>query len=128
MTTKIHAIVDALGNPLVLSLTPGQVHDIQQAEPLTAQIEAGALLGDKGYDADSYIESLQKRGIQVVIPPKANRKIQRRCDFALYRERNLVERFFNIIKHLQGIATRYEKTTRNFLAGLHLACALVWLK
>jgi transposase len=112
----------------VLSLTAGQVHDIQQAEALTAQIEAGALLGDKGYDADSYIESLQKRGIQVVIPPKANRKIQRECDFALYRERNLVERFFNIIKHFRGIATRYEKTARNFLAGLHLACALVWLK
>ena len=128
MTTKIHAIVDALGNPLVLSLTAGQVHDIQQAEVLTAQIEAGALLGDKGYDADSYIESLRKRGIQVVIPPKANRKIQRKCDFALYRERNLVERFFNIIKHFRGIATRYEKTARNFLAGLHLACALVWLK
>ena len=90
--------------------------------------KAKALLGDKGYDADSYIESLQKRGIQVVIPPKANHKIQRECDFALYRERNLVERFFNIIKHFRGIATRYEKTARNFLAGLHLVCALVWLK
>jgi transposase len=128
LTTKIHAVVDALGNPLVLSLTGGQVHDIKQAELLTDQIQPGALLGDKGYDADSYIESLQKRGIQVVIPPKANRKIHRECDFALYCERNLVERFFNIIKHFRGIATRYEKTARNFLAGLHLVCALVWLK
>ena len=50
------------------------------------------------------------------------------CDFALYAERNLVERFFNIIKHYRGIATRYEKTARNFLAGLHLVCALAWLK
>lgn len=128
MTTKIHAIVDALGNPLALSLTGGQVHDINQAEPLTAQIRAGALLGDKGYDADSYINSLQLRDIKVVIPPKSNRKSKRDCDFALYRERNLVERFFNNIKHFRGIATRYEKTARNFLAGLHLVCALVWLK
>ena len=128
MTTKIHAIVDALGNPITLSLTGGQVHDINQAELLTAQIQAGALIGDKGYDADSYIHSLQKRDIKVVIPPKSNRKSKRKCDFALYRERNLVERFFNIIKHFRGIATRYEKTARNFLAGLQLVCALVWLK
>lgn len=112
----------------MLSLTAGQVHDIKQAEPLVAQIQPGALLGDKGYDADSLIESLEVRGIKAVIPPKSNRKIKRECDFALYKERNLVERFFNIIKHFRGIATRYEKTARNYLAGLHLVCALVWLK
>jgi transposase len=50
------------------------------------------------------------------------------CDFALYGERNLVERFFNNIKHLRAIATRDEKTARNFLAGVHLVCALTWLK
>ncbi|MBM3609546.1 MAG: transposase, partial [Alphaproteobacteria bacterium] len=55
-------------------------------------------------------------------------KIKRDCDFALYRERNLVERFFNTIKHFRGIATRYEKTARNYLAGLHLVCALAWIK
>ena len=68
------------------------------------------------------------RSITPVIPPKANRKIKRHCDFALYAERNLVERFFNTIKHFRAIATRYEKTARNFLAGLHLVCALAWLK
>ena len=117
-----------MGNPLAVSLTGGQVHDINEAEPLAAQIEPGALLGDKGYDADSFIDSLQARGIKVVIPPKSNRKIQRECDYALYCERNLVENFFKTIKHFRGIATRYEKTARNFLAGVHLACALVWLK
>ncbi len=111
-----------------VSLTKGQVHDITQAEPLTDNLKPGALLADKGYDADSFIESLERRGITVVIPPKANRKLQRKCDFALYRERNLVERFFNHIKHFRGIATRYEKTARNFLAGIHLVCALAWLK
>lgn len=111
-----------------VSLTKGQVHDITQAEVLTADITPDALLADKGYDADSFIESLEVRAIKPVIPPKSNRKAKRDCDFALYAERNLVERFFNTIKHFRGIATRYEKTARNFLAGLHLVCALAWLK
>jgi transposase len=121
-------IVDALGNPLAFSLTGGQVHDITQAETLTAEVKPDALLADKGYDADSYITSLTVRLIKPVIPPKANRKIKRDCDFALYAERNLVERFFQFIKQFRGIATRYEKTARNFLAGLQLVCALAWLK
>ena len=120
--------VDALGNPLALSLTGGQVHDITQAEALNALVEPQALLADKGYDADRFVESLTARAIRTVIPPKSNRKIKRDCDFALYRERNLVERFFNTIKHFRAIATRYEKTAQNFLAGLHLVCALAWLK
>ena len=128
LTTKIHVIVDALGNPLALSLTGGQVHDITQAETLAAEIEPGALLADKGYDADRFIESLEARAITPVIPPKSNRKITRECDFALYAERNLVESFFNSIKPFRAIATRYDKTARNFLAGLHLVCALAWLK
>ena len=120
-------IVDALGNPLALSLTGGQVHDITQADALLALVEPEALLADKGYDADHLVESLTARAIKVVIPPKSNRKVKRDCDFALYRERNLVERFFQIIKQFRGIATRYEKTARNFLAGLQLVCALAWL-
>jgi len=121
-------IVDALGNPLALSLTGGQVHDITQAEALLALVEPAALLGDKGYDADRLVDILTARAIKVVIPPKLNRKVKRDCDFALYCERNLVERFFCLIKHFRAIATRYEKTARNFLAGLHLVCALAWLK
>lgn len=91
MTTKIHVVVDALGNPLKVSLTKGQVHDITQAEPLTANIVPGAMLADKGYDANSFIQSLEVRGIAVVIPSKSNRKVQRDCDYALYAERNLVK-------------------------------------
>jgi transposase len=120
-------IVDALGNPLAISLTGGQVHDITQAGALAAQVEPEALLADKGYDSDSFVESLKARAIKPVIPPKSNRKVKRDCDFALYCERNLVERFFNKIKHFRAIATRYEKTARNFLAGLHLVCAMAWI-
>jgi transposase len=121
-------IVDALGNPLAFTLTEGQVHDITQAETLTAQVKPEAVLADKGYDADAYIASLRAREIKPVIPPKANRKNKRECDYALYRARNLVERFFQFIKHFRGIATRYEKTARNFSAGLQLICTLAWLK
>lgn len=77
---------------------------------------------------EALTESLERRAITPVIPPKSNRKIKRACDFVLSCARNLVEKFFNIIKHFRGIATRYEKTARNFLAGLHLVCALTWLK
>jgi transposase len=73
-------------------------------------------------------DSLTARAIKAVIPPKSNRKVKRDCDCALYRERNIVERVFSTIKHFRGIATRYEKTAQTFLAGLHLVCALVWLK
>ena len=128
MTTKIHALVDALGNPVAFSLTQGQASDLSQAEPLLEDFEPQAFLADKAYDADRLILALQQRGIKPVIPPKRNRLIQRHCDFALYRERNLVERFFNIIKHFRAIATRYDKLARNFLAAVYLVGAIVLLK
>ena len=103
------------------------MHDITQAEALMAQVEPAALLGDKGYDVDHLIQSLTARQIRVVIPPKSNRKVRRDCDFALYCERNLVERFFNKLKHFRAIATRYDKLARNFLAGVQLACAIILL-
>ena len=127
MTTKIHALVDALGNPVAFSLTPGQASDLSQAEPLLEDFTPEAFLADKAYDADRLILALQARSIKPVIPPKANRLVQRDCDFALYRERNLVERFFSTIKHFRAIATRYDKTARNILAAIHLAAATVWL-
>ena len=127
MTTKIHALVDALGNPVALMLTPGQAHDLACAEPLIDGVDPEALIGDKAYDADPLIDTLNRRGITPVIPPKANRKAPRDCDFALYCERNLVERFFNKLKHFRAIATRYDKLARNFLAGVQLASAMILL-
>lgn len=108
-------------------LTPGQAHDLTCAEPLIDSAEPDALLGDKAYDADSLIDILNQRQITPVIPSKANRKVQRDCDFALYCERNLVERFFNKLKHFRAIATRYDKLARNFLAGVQLASAIILL-
>src|ERR1700680_2097789 len=127
LTTKIHALVDALGNPCNLMLTPGQHHDLACAQPLLENADPHALIGDKAYDADSLIDTLNQRAITPVIPPKANRKVKRDCDFALYRERNLVERFFNKIKHYRPIATRYDKLARTFLAAAQLVAAIILL-
>ena len=127
MTTKIHAIVDALGNPVALSLTPGQAADITQAEPLLDQVAPDAFLADKGYDSDALVETLKKRGITPIIPPKANRREPRKTDFALYRERNLVERFFCKLKQYRAIATRYDKLANTFLAAVAMVCILFWI-
>src|ERR1700692_922307 len=118
----------AIGRSRVeLMLTPGQDHDLTCAEPLIENADPEALIGDKAYDADPFVETLTQRGITPVIPPKANRNIKRECDFALYCERNLVERFFNLLKHFRAIATRYDKLARNFLAGVQLAAVTILL-
>jgi transposase len=116
-----------LGNPVELMLTPGQAHDLTCAEQLIDSVDPEALLGDKAYDADPLIDTLAQRGITPVIPPKANRKAPRACDFALYCERNLIERFFNKLKHFRAIATRYDKLAIIFLAGVYLASAIILL-
>ena len=108
-------------------LTPGQAADITQAETLLAELEPEAVLADKGYDSNALVATLEERGITPVIPSKANRKVPRKTDFALYRERNLVERFFGKIKQYRGIATRYDKLAETFLAGVLLVCVLIWL-
>ena len=121
----------ALGNPVALSLTPGQAADNKQAVAMLDQvddrIEPEALLADKGYDGDALVETLEERGITPVIPPKANRKLPRKTDFALYRERNLVERFYCKLKQYRAIATRYDKLANTFLAAVAQVCLLFWL-
>ena len=78
MSTKIHTLVDALGNPLKFFLTPGQASDVEGADVLLPEIHANALLADKGYDADKrVIDILKTAGITPVIPPKKNRIGQR---------------------------------------------------
>ena len=116
-----------MGNPLRLILTAGQVHDIRAAPDLLAAIACGAVIGDKGYDADCVIEQLRDAGIAAVIPPKSNRKEKRDCDFALDKERNLIERLFAKLKQFRAIATRYDKQARNFVGAIRLVAAVVQL-
>ena len=108
-------------------LTPGQDHDLACAEALIENADPDALIGDKAYDAGPFVDTLTQREIAPVIPPKSSRKVQRACDFALYCERNLIERFFNQLKHFRAIATRYDKLARNFLAGVQLAAITILL-
>jgi transposase len=116
-----------LGNPVELMLSPGQAGDLTCAEPLLANSDPAALIGDKAYDADAFVKILADRQITPVIPSHPRRAIPLPCDFALYCERNLVERFFNKLKHFRAIATRYDKLARNFLAGVHLCSAIILL-
>lgn len=128
MSTKIHALVDALGNPLSFILTPGQAHDLEGADALLPHMAADTLLTDKAFDADErVIERLRAAGKSAVIPPKSNRKIQRDYDKEVYKASHLIENFFCKLKQFRAIATRYDKTSRNFLAAIHLAAALIWL-
>jgi transposase len=116
-----------LGNPVRWLLSGGEVADITQAEELLRGLKADTVLADKGYDADVLIDSIQAAGAIAVIPLKRNRVVQRSYDRHLYKDRNLVERFFNRIKQFRRIATRYEKLARNYLSFLNLVCAYIWI-
>ena len=125
---KIHAVVDALGLPVKFILTGGKVADITQAIPLMAGSTAQACLADKGYDSDAFLTWLEGRGIKAIIPPKANRKEQRDCDWWLYKERHVVECMFGKLKYFRRIAMRYEKQAVNFMGMLAFAATLLWLR
>ncbi|KAB2679258.1 IS5 family transposase [Brucella tritici] len=127
LTSKIHAIVDAEGRPINLCLTGGQTADCSQAEGLIERIKAGGtLLADKAYDTDAIRKTTAERKIWANIPPKSNRKDVFAFSPWVYRQRNLVERFFNRIKHYRGIAARYDKNPDNFLAAVKLIAVRIW--
>lgn len=128
MTTKIHALCDALGNPIGFHLTDGQAHDLEGADVLIERVEAEAFLADRADDADDrVIKRLTEKHCQPVIPPKSNRKQQRFYDKFLYQARHLIENFFAKLKQYRAIATRYDKTSRNFLGAIYLAASVIWL-
>jgi transposase len=121
-------MVDALGNPTGFFLTGGEAHDLVGADHLLPDMQADTLIGDKAFDADArVIEPLAAAGKTAVIPPKANRKSPRDYDRDLYKARHLIENFFAKLKQFRAIATRYDKTARNFLAAVHLAACVIWL-
>ncbi len=121
-------MVDALGNPVGFFLTGGQAHDLAGADHLLPQMKADMLIADKAFDADKRVlEPLAATGKSAVIPPKANRTVQRDYDRDFYKARHLIENFFAKLKQFRAIATRYDKTARNFLAGIHLAATAIWL-
>jgi len=108
-------------------LTAGQVADITQAEALIAGFAADTVLADKGYDADAFVAKIESQGAHAGIPPRSNRNLQRPVDWYLYKDRNLVERFFNRLKQFRRVATRYDKLDTSFLSFICLTCSIVWL-
>ena len=119
--------VDALGNPLRVILSAGQIADIDCAPKLIERLTVRSVIADKGYDADHFIAKIEAAGALPVIPPRSNRLTPRHVDRHLYRDRNLIERFFARLKHFRRVATRYDKLASSFLSFIHLSCALICL-
>lgn len=128
LTTKLHVVVDANGLPVRLGLTCGQTHDNRLCSTLLGRLPRHSrLLADRGYDADWIRAFVAERGAWANIPPKRNRKGPICFSPHLYKDRNLVERFFNKIKQCRRVATRYDKLAANYLAFVKLACIRLWL-
>ncbi len=129
LTTKIHALVDAAGLPIALKLTEGQAHDSRSAQEMLASLTAGQiLLADRAYDSDALRQTLDRRGAWANIRPMPGRKNPPPFSPFLYRYRNLVERFFNKLKHFRAVATRYDKRPENYLASVKLASLRIWMR
>ena len=128
MTTKIHTVTDAKGRPLRFILTGGQAHDsTTAAELLTGRATAG-VIADKAYDNNALRELIAEAGADAVIPSLSSRKVLIPHDALAYKLRNRIERFFNKLKHFRHIATRYDRRAVHFLAALHLASAMIWMR
>ena len=130
-STKVHVICDALGTPLAFTLTPGQAGDCPQAAGLLERVapeRVEAVLADRGYDSDALVAHIATMGAEAVIPPRKNRKVKRAYDRHLYKERKKVEWFISLLKQYRRVATRYEKTARNFLGFVYAASTMILLR
>jgi transposase len=129
LSTKINALVDQDGLPLRVVLSAGQASDKAAVEALIDGLKpAQALVADRGYDARAVIDLVAARGGCAHIPTQKDRKVQRSIEPTLYRQRNLIERYFCKLKHFRRVATRFDKLARNFLAAVTLASTRLWLR
>ncbi|WP_084153962.1 transposase [Simplicispira psychrophila] len=123
----MHAVCDALGNPLRFKLTPGNTSDTVELIGLIQGLAGQQLLADKAYDSDAIVQEAMDKGMEVVIPPKANRKEKRAFDALKYRARHLVENLRQSMKVYRRVAMRYEKLNTRFLSIVYLVGAMKWL-
>ena len=128
LTTKIHGLTDALGLPLRLIATGGHCSEMTQAAALLAGFKADHVLADKGYDGRCVIDAVNETGTMPVIPSRKNARKPRQTDMALYKERNIVERFFGYLKQFRRVATRYDKHIQNYMGFVYIAAIKIWLK
>jgi transposase len=131
LTSKVHAVVDRRGRPVVLELSAGNIADSIKAPDLFRQLkpaQCSTMLGDKGYDSDALRIQLYELGIFPCLPATSWRKETRPFHKGYYRHRHRVENFFCSLKLHRRIATRYEKLASSFLAFVHLASILIWIR
>lgn len=129
LSTKVHVVCDSHGNPIRLSVTEGQQHDAVEAKNLLQDIDAEAVLGDKGYDSSEIRDDIAAHGAVPVIPYRETTKNRPYSfDASLYRCRHLVENMFANLKQMRAFATRYDKLKRNYQAMAAMACAVLWVK
>ena len=129
LNSKLHAVCDGEGRPIILLLTEGQMSDHKGAFLLLSALpNARELLGDKGYDSDWFRAALTERGITPCIPPRSNRKVQYHYDTALYRQRHKIENVFARIKDWRRVATRYDRCAHTFMSAISIAATICyWL-
>jgi transposase len=128
LTTKLHLAVDGQGRPVRIVLTPGQRGDAPQAPRLLEGYRPRHVIADKAYDSDALRALIGRLGAEAVIPCNPTRKRLIPCDFNSYKRRNQIERCINTLKHFRRIATRYDRRAAHFLAFIHLACAMLWMR
>ena len=129
LTTKVHALLDAAGRLIELKITPGQAHDGRSADDMLASVGLRCtLLADRAYDSNRLRDELAARGATANVKPMKGRLDQLPFDRELYKQRNVVERFFNKLKHFRAIATRYDKRDDNYLASIKLAVIRIQLR
>jgi transposase len=121
-------LADALGRPLRFILTGGQVHDVVTAPALLAGVKGGGVIADKAYDSNSLRQLIADAGMLAIIPSNRSRKVLIPHDADLYKTRNRIERCFNKLKHFRRFATRFDRRAIHFLAFIHLASAMIWMR
>ena len=121
-------LADALGRPLRLIITAGQVGDITQAPGLLNGQAGDAVLADKAYDSNALRAVIAGMNAEAVIPSNRCRKLAIPHDVLAYKQRNRIERSFGTLKHFRRFATRYDRRTIHFAGFVHLAAAMIWLR
>jgi len=127
LNSKLHAVCDGYGRPLIMLLSEGQTSDFKGAASMLAALpRARDLLGDKGYDAGWFRQALAERGIAACIPSKSNRKIPIEHDRKLYRQRHKIENMFGRLKDWRRVHTRYDRCAHTFMSAICIAATVIF--
>ena len=127
MNSKLHAVCDGMGRPVVMLLSEGQMSDYKGVRLIVNDLPlAKHLLADRGYDADWFRDALKDKGIKPCIPPKKNRKIQIEYDKTLYKQRHKVENMFGKLKDWRRVATRYDRCAHTFFSAICIAAIVIF--